>query len=261
MIRLGIILWLVIATSLSGTAGMVAQTPGADIQGPDPEISEAGGVRQLLWGEDAVPLSGVEANQGTWVPVSLRYVEDPNDFYVFLELRNTSDTNELAPIVVTNLSVEGDSYGEEEIRADNSWVPAGSSAFYHTLNYYGGSLSIGDWDEERLSLRADPYAKVPQVSPSVIRVEGDRIYNDGTQPLGEVSFVAIVRDEAGIYTATCSGPYTGAITPPGRSVKLSSPLDETVIPLCGFFFAGDPASEALGIGAPYRTEYVLEAIR
>jgi hypothetical protein len=255
--------------AVSNTIVSVAQTPQTGIQGPEPEIKEAEGVRQLLWGNDATPLDETESDPldetesdpGTWVPVSLRYVETPDDFYIFFELRNTSESDVMAPILVIDLSIEGTSYGTEEIRADNLWAPAGGSVFYHTLSFYGGSLGIGDWDREQFSVKPDPYADPPSFDPSLIRVEDDRVHNDGQEPLGEVSFSAIVRDEAGIFTATCSGPYTGAITPPGRSVKLSSPMDEETIPQCGFFFAGDPASEALGIGAPYRTEYVLEAIR
>lgn len=254
-------LLLTLAVFLSTGSGVVAQTPENGVEGPDPEIAEAQNVRQLLWGEDAVPLDELESDPGAWLPVSLRYVEGQDDFYVFVELKNISDSAAMAPIFVTNLLIEGDSYGEEEFRADNPWVPAGGSAFYHALRFYGGSLSIGDWDQEVFSVKSDPHAEQPSFDHSLIRVEGERLHNDGEQPLGEVSFAAIVRDEAGIYTATCMGPSTGAITPPGRSVKLSSPLDEESIPQCGFFFAGDPASEALGIGAPYRTEYVIEAIR
>lgn len=237
-----------------------SQTPGTGIQGPDPELAETENVRQLLWGEDALPLEESESDSASWVPVSLRYVEHDSDFYVFLELKNDSDTEAIAPILVTELLIEGDSYGEEEIRSDNSWVLAGESAFYHTLGFYGGSLGIGDWDQEMLSIKPDLYTSEPTLDPSLIRVEDDRLFNDGEEPLGEVYFAAIIRDNAGIYTATCSGPYTGAVTPPGRSVKLSSALDEAYIPGCGFFFAGDPASEALGYGQPYRTEYVISGI-
>lgn len=261
MIRSAVVLCLVVAMAVSNTIVSVAQTPQTGIQGPEPEITEAEGVRQLLWGSDATPLDETGSVLGSWVPVSLRYVESPDDFYVFLELRNVSESDLMAPVLLVDLLVEGQSYGTEEFRADNSWVPAGGSAFYHALQFYGGSLGIGDWDQEQFSVQQDQYADPPSIAPSLIRVEGDRVHNDSQVPLGEVYFLAIVRDEAGIYTATCSGPYTGAITPPGRSVKLSSPMDEGTIPQCGFFFAGDPASEALGIGAPYRTEYVLEAIR
>lgn len=261
MIRSGVVLCLVVAMAVSNTIASVAQTPQTGIQGPEPEIGEAEGVRQLLWENDATPLDKTGPVLGSWVPVSLRYVESPDDFYVFVELRNMSESDLMAPIFVIDLSIEGTSYGTEEIRADNPWVPAGESAFYHTLNFYGGSLGIGDWDQEQFSVKTDPYADRPSFDPSLIRVEDDRVHNDGQKQLGEVSFLAIVRDEAGIFTAACSGPYTGAITPPGRSVKLSSSMDEETVPQCGFFFAGDPASEALGIGAPYRTEYVLEAIR
>lgn len=251
--------WVVVLTFAS--VGTYAQTPSAEGQRANPEVSEAPGTRQLLWNDDAEALPTIEGGGDFWVPASLRYVEVPDDFYTFTELRNDSDEDALAPVLVFELFIEGQSYGTEEVYPDNYWVPAGQSAFYHSLHFYGMSLALEDWDEEVLSVRGSTSYTVDEVDTSSVRVEGDRLFNDGELPLGEVYFQSIIRDSDGIYTASCSGPYTGATTPPGRSVKLSDPLDEEYVPECGFTRVGQQSSESLGIGAPYTTEYVISSIR
>lgn len=260
---MNLLLGLMLSLMTGGQVGLLqagAQTPESGIVGPDPEVTEVSGARQLRWGQDALPVPESEATGAAWVPMSVRYVEYEDEMYIFVELRNASGSDAAAPILISELSIEGDSYGQEELYPDNGWVPAGASAFYFTSSFYGGSLAVGDWDAEAFTVRPNPYSSVVPFDSSLIRIEGERLFNDGDTPLGEVYFTAIIRDDGGIFTAGCMGPYTGALTPPRRSVKLSSSLDETEVPSCGFSAAGDAGSEALGHGAPYRTEYVISRI-
>lgn len=187
-------------------------------------------------------------------------MQDDDELYFFAEIANTSDAAREAPLLNVELFSGDDSFGIERQSSEVAWVPPGASAFYQTSNLFSGSLLLGDWDTEVFRLEANPYSDVNRDDFTAVRIEGDGVYNDGTSPLGELYFREIVRDDAGIFAASCLGPYTGATIPVGKSVRAVGLGDLADPGGCGFSSAGEIASESLGTGGDFSAEHVLGSI-
>lgn len=225
-----------------------------------PEFSATESAFQLLWDEGAPPLADQLGAATTWVPVSFRLIltEDMN---IEVEIRNTADTPMATPDLVVKLMSEGQSLGTEIFASENEWVPAGGSAFYQYLNVFGGSLFIGDWDETILTVDTDTFLSPNMGAYESLIIDGDRISNNGTQTIGEISFISVLRDAEGIYSASCSGPETGANLLPGKSVRARGLGDNDDPGGCGFAIEGIAGSESLNIGGPFTEEHVIARIR
>lgn len=236
-----------------------ATPPAAEIKGPDPQIAEERRTKEFLWGEDAAMLLDEAGGESVWKPVSVRFRQEDDEFYVFAEVVNTSEDDLVAPSLMVELLIEGESYGVEDVSPVGYWIPAGESAFFEVGTLYSGSIQFGDWDEERFFIEETTFYSPEDVDTTGIRLEGDRVYNDRDSRVPEVRTSSIIRDGAGVYTASCFGPYTGAAIPPGRSVRLSGSISSSDLPRCGFSVVGFEASEALGYGEPYSVEHIISS--
>lgn len=224
------------------------------------EVTTSDSAYQLLWPQSMQPLDDGSGAGAVWQPVSLRFVIT-DDMNVHAEIRNVSETPATAPDLNITLLVDGQSLGTETVGSANEFVPPGRSAYYQTLNVFGGSLFVGDWDDVQLSLTPETYFVPDPDQYASLSIEGEKITNNGPETLGEVSFIEVIRDANGIFTSLCQGPSTGANILPGRSVRARG-LDDTSDPGgCGFSYTGMPASESLGIGGPFTAEYVIARIR
>ncbi len=233
-----------------------AQTPVATSVRSKTIENTSGTASEMLFATNTAPLESIDGVSGVWVPVSIRYVY-ADSLYVFAELRNDSDTAQLSPRLNIELSTGGTSFGITTIAAENAWSPAGSSVFYKALNVFGGSLEIGDWDTQVLTLSAETYNDVETQDTENIRVQDGRVFNDGTTLIGPISWQEIIRDGDGIFTATCQGPAAGANIPPSKSVKVVGGFKKDHVGGCGFAAVGMPAAIALGHADTFTSDYVI----
>lgn len=251
-----IVVFVFFALILLPTPGLSQGTPTTT--GPVEKSSAT--ALELTWPTDSVAPLGEGEGQPVWSPISARFIAADADFYFFSEFRNTSPNPLIAPILSVELLTEGQSFGSERLSPTNEWVPAGGSVFYQSLSFFGNSLLIGDWDDQVFSLEPNTYADVDMSEYESLRIDGDRIFNDGGSPIGEIYFAEIIRDSAGIFTASCGGPATGALIPPGKSVRAPGLTDGNEPGRCGFSQAGMDGSASLGYEDDFVNAFVIGQI-
>jgi hypothetical protein len=175
----------------------------------------------MIWQPGTLVLDDGSGSGPIWDAVSLRLMMTSDSMALQAEFRNTSGIPQAAPELNMTLLTEGQSLGTENYSPENEWAAAGSSVYYQWCCVLGGSLFVGDWDDVQLWL-APPYFGPPNMAAYEnlsIDMSKERLTNNGVDTLGEVSFAAILRDSAGIFTGSCFGPYTGANLLPGKSVR------------------------------------------
>lgn len=247
-------------TWTSCAVGQGLQPAGDESTPSASPISESETVRQILWSDGEDMLDDGTGAGAIWQPQSARFVVTESDMLLFMEIVNTSDTPQVAPFLNVELLSEGVSFGTESVVTENLWIPSEGSAFYQALGVFGGSLLIGDWDTEIFTLEPDTVNSVVPHQFEGISTDGERVTNNGPDTLGDIYFTEVVRDSQGIFTAACTNISTGALLPPGKTIRAPG-LNDTDSPGgCGWAFDGQDASEALAIGGPYSNEFVIAFI-
>ncbi len=226
-----------------------------------PKVTKAKGVVEYRWSKDAGLLLDVAGNASPWRPVSARFIDHEGESFAFIEVYNTSGEALLTPTLHVELFSEGASYGDETfLGSERSWTPSHHSSFFQTASLYGGSIASTDWDELVLTVEDTYYQDSAIQDTSRVQIKQNRLFNVGDTPVGKVYTSIIRTDQDGVFTASCMGPFTGAITQPGKSVRFSAPMASSYHPICGFSVAGEHASETLKIGGPYKAAYVINQI-
>lgn len=258
-VRIRIAVAVVALISSMGLANAVqAQTP---VPGRTETVTNVSDVAiETLYAEDAPEATADDGVTHGWIPVSTRYIDTEDGLTLLLELRNATGSDQLAPDVAIELSVDGSSYGRHRPTRMNLWVPAGESAFYASSNVYKGSVALGEWDSEAISVEANTTQDLAFQSPVGLEFSGDRVTNNRERAVGRIAFTGIVRDVDGIYAGSCRQDFTGANIPAGRSIKLSYSLTDDRRITCGFTDAGELAISALKHDGPTTQTLILAAI-
>jgi hypothetical protein len=233
-------------------------TPAAVIEVTTTTKGSASETRYPTNADQLLTVDGVPSG---WTPVSVRYYDAEDGLFVYIELRNDSGVDQLTPRLYADLSLEGVSYGQDEVWSVNAWTPAGESAYFQSLSFFGGSLSLGDWDAETWYVTNDTYNDPAIQDTSRVLVKDGRVANKTDAVVGTINFATIVRDGEGVFVGSCLDTSTGANIPPGKSVRvrnLHQPGDRT--PTCGFTSNGMASSGDLEISGDFMTTTIISAI-
>lgn len=237
-----------------GMAGSISAQPTMD----PPTQTDAGYGIQFEWPENYLLDAG---NQFWWLK-SIRVADGDEGLSLYAEAVNRSQEFAASPTLNVTFSTDGSSHGRVTIGASVEAVPPGGSAFYQTTKLYGGSLNVGDWDEQDFSLSInrsiDPVLNVYRS----IEIEGDRIQNNGVTLVGEIVFIDVSRGSDGIFVAPSDdGTGAGATISPGESIRAAG-LDEVPKggPNCQPSEAAVAMAEDLGVDE-YTHEYVVAYVQ
>jgi hypothetical protein len=233
----------------------------------DPPVqTDAGNGIQLEWPENYLLDDGSGAGHWWWLK-SIRIADGDEGLSLYAEAVNRSNEFVASPSLEIGFLKDGSSYGRQTLGSAVEAVPPGGSAFYQTTALYGGSLRVGDWDEQHFSLNTnraiDPDLRVYRS----LDIEGDRIQNNSATPVSEIAFIDVSRGADGIFVALCSsddifaalhgdGTGTGATIPAGESVRAPGLDEPRGGPDCHSAEAAVEMAEDLGVDE-YRNEYVL----
>jgi hypothetical protein len=238
-----------------GIVGPIHAQPASD----PPVQSDAGSGIQLEWPETYLLDDGSGLGHWWWIK-SIRIADGDEGLSLYAEVVNPSHEFLASLSLDVVLSSEGATHGRKTIGSSVEAVPPGGSAFYQATGLYGGSLRVGDWDEQNFLLRAN-HAIDPDFNVyESIGIEGDRVHNNGLTPVGAITFIQVSRGSDGMFVALCDdGISTGATIPPGESVRVPGLGEPRGGPNCQSAEAAVAMAEDLGVD-DYTNEYVVASI-
>jgi hypothetical protein len=82
-----------------------------------------------------------------WWIKSIRIADGDEGLSLYAEVVNPSHEFLASTSLDVVLSTDGASHGRQRLGAAVEVVPPGGSALYQTTTPYGGSQSVGDWDD------------------------------------------------------------------------------------------------------------------